>query len=161
MKPIIKEKQNYKQSRYIQFGNYMLNHFQLENNILLLKTLKSFGPVYNLRRTVISDDLKSLISEILHTGEINIDLQKDLSLDDTLLFEKLLKVSKLTDTLNYKRQSNNLDDIINRFEVLRGGLIAGNQSLELKKELQEIITILIKYNKINENKGFELIEILN
>jgi len=159
MNGIIKQRPNYRIDRYIQFGIYKLNHFQLNNNILLLKTSKSFNPT-PFKRTIISDNLKALIFDILHTNDINIDLQKQLSLDDTLLFEKLLKTCKIIDELNYVRQTNNLDDLINRFQVLRGGLISGNQSIELKTELINTINILINFNKIDLIIGNELIDIL-
>jgi len=161
MKEIITKKSNYKIDRYIQFGIYKLNHFQLEQNILLLKTPNSYAPVNLLKQRInISDNLKALIFDILHTGDINTDLQKMLILDDILLFEKLLKVCKIKDILNYKRITTGLDDVIARFEILRGGLISGNQSMELKTELIDIIELLVKFDKIGKITGNELIDIL-
>jgi hypothetical protein len=78
------------------------------------------------------------------------------------LFEHLIKTCKLKDELNYHRVSMDLDDIIHRFEILRGGLLAGNHSVELKEELINIISFLTNpsVKKISKADGDDLISYL-
>ena len=154
------EKQT-KTGRYVEFGKFILNYYQLENNnILLIKYPKTLGPVPKLRRKIISDELKILLQNLIDTQLINIDLQKEISIEEITLFENLLNFSGLTKYLNYKRIDKNIQDYIHRYEVLKGGLMAGNQSIELKNELISILTIFINKNIIDSKEGFELIEIL-
>jgi len=155
------EKQT-KTGRYIEFGKFILNYYQLENNnILLVKYPKNLAPVSKLKRTIISDELKILLQNLIDTQLIDIDLQKQLKNDEILIFENLLNLSGLTKYLNYKRIDKNILDYVHRYEVLKGGLNAGNQSTELKQELTEILQLFINKNIIDSKEGYELIEILS
>ena len=153
------KKESFIKTRYVIFGTKILNHYQLEKNILLIKYPKTIAPTV-LKRTIISDKFKSLIIDLLNTQKINIELQKQLDLKEIELFEKLLRICGIFQTLNYKRYEMSMIDIINRFEVLRGGLIAGNHSFELRTELIEIIKKLVYFNKISVTDSIELIEII-
>jgi len=157
------EKQT-KTGRYVEFGKFILNYYQLENNnILLIKYPKTLGPVPKLKSTIISDNFKFFLQDLINSQIINIDLQKEISTEEIKLFENLLNLSGLTQHLKYKRIDGidrTIQDTIHRFEVLKGGLIAGNQSIELKEELSKILKLFINKNIIDTEAGFELIEIL-
>ena len=45
--------------------------------------------------------------------------------------------------------------------MLKGGLLAGNQSIELKEELIKILKLFINKNIMDTEVGYELIEILS
>jgi hypothetical protein len=157
----IKLKTTKKPSRYIKFGKLMLNHFQLNKNILLVKH-PSRGPVGKIRSVKISNSFKSLIHDLLDTQTINKALQKTLSHSEMNLFELLIQMAGLADQLQYEAQSVDVDTYIHRFEILRGQLVAGNDSNLLKKELREIIKILNEksINKISDIDAAELLDIL-
>lgn len=148
--------------RYSSFGKYIINHYQLNNNKLIIKC-KTLSPVPQLKQTVISDDLKRLLIDLLDTSELNIDLQKKIEIKEVELLELLLKLSGLQSKLQYKRYKRSIDDYVNRFEVLRGGLLAGNESPELKAELIDIIKLLNNknINKISDEDAKDLIAILS
>ena len=94
-------KHNYKQNkdsyivkRYIRFGKFDLNHYQLnENNILLVKYPKSRGPVAKLKSTKVSNNFKSLIHDLIDTQKINKAIQKKLNTKEMDLFELLITKS--------------------------------------------------------------------
>jgi hypothetical protein len=148
--------------RYIRFGKFSLNHFQLNDNILLVKYPKSHGPVAKLKSTKVSNNFKSLIHDLLDTQKINIALQKMLNKSEMDLFETLITKSGLALQLEYERQVMTENDYIDRFEVLRGELVARNDSIILKEELTDVIKILNKtpFNKISDKDADELIQIL-
>ena len=159
MKGIEKQK---KTERYVEFGKFILNYYQLENNnILLVKYPKSIAPIPKLRRTIISNELKILLQDLINTQIINIDLQSEISTEEIKILENLLNLSGLTQHLKYKRIDRTIKDTIHRFEVLKGGLIAGNQSIELKEELSKILQLFLNKNIIDPEVGYELIEILS
>jgi len=161
----IKEtKDSYIIKRYIRFGKFDLNHYKLNQNVLLLKYPVSRGPVNNIKATKITNTLKALIIDILDTQKINEVLQKKLEPDEMDLFELVMMKSGLDTQLNYKRQKMTEDDYVNRFDLLRGLLLAGNNSKIMKDQLIEVIKILnsTEYNKkISDIDAKELIEILH
>lgn len=150
------------ETRYYPFGNFILNHFQLNNNILLVKYPQTLAPVAKIKSTQITDDFKILLIDLIDTGKINIDLQKKLGDIETNIFELLLLMAGLKVHLNYKRQVRSIDDYIHRFNILRGSLVAGDDSVELRTELTEIIKLLNNkaINKISDDVAFELLNIL-
>ena len=161
MKGIQKQKkESFIIERYVEFGKFIINHYQLDKNILLVKYPKTLAPIPKLRRKIISDELKMLLQNLIDTQIINIDLQKEISIEEITIFENLLNLSGLTKYLNYKRIDKTIQDYVHRYEVLKGGLIAGNQSIELKEELIKILKLFINKNIIDPESGFELIEIL-
>jgi hypothetical protein len=155
-------KNSYIVTRYIRFGKFNLNHFQLNNNILLVKHPASHGPVAKIRRTQVSNNFKSLLHDLLDTQKINTALQKRLSTTEMDLFELLINLSGLAEQLDYSRQTMSVDDHVDNFEVLRGELVAGNTSKILKEELIGVIQILNAepINKISDKDAIELIAIL-
>jgi hypothetical protein len=148
--------------RYVSFGKFVLNTYFLKDNKLLIKYAKSHAPVPKLKSTPISNDFRTLINDLLSTQKINIDLQKQLNTKEQSLFQKLIQMAGLNQTLDYKPYVQNVDDYVRQFEVLRGGLLAGNQSPELKKDLIESINLLSNpsIGKIFPNDAIELIQIL-
>ena len=150
------------EERYIQFGKFIINHFKLDENILLIKYPTSLAPVAKIKRTVISDDFKRLLIDLLDTNVINIDLQKKLNDAEVTIFELLLRMAGLKQHLNYKKQTRGIDDYVHRFNILRGELVAGNDSRLLKDELTSIIQLLSNkaINKISDDVATELIDIL-
>lgn len=127
---------------YVPFGKYILNTKQLKNNILLIKNKKGLAPIAKLKRTEITDDFKNLITDLIDTQKINIELQKELQKEEVFLFEKLLSLCNLKEVLNYKRYSKTVDDYIHRLTIIQGSFNAGNTSDILKQEAIDIIKVL-------------------
>jgi len=155
-------KKSFIETRYCNFGKFIINHYQLNKNILLLKYPGTIAPVSRIRRTIISDDFKNLIIDLIDTQKINIDLQKKLSDAEIKIFELLLLLSNLKHHLNYQKQTKTIDDYVHRFNILRGSLAAGDDSIKLRDELIEIIKLLNNktINKISDDVANELLEIL-
>ena len=147
---------------YVPFGKYILNTKQLKNNVLLIKNKKGLAPIGKLKRTEITNDFKNLITDLIDTQRINVELQKELNNDEIILFEKLLSLCNLKDVLNYKRYSKTVDDYIHRLTIIQGSMNAGNTSNILKQEAIDIIKILSSpiINKISPVDAEMLIECL-
>ena len=148
---------------YVPFGKYIINTKQLKSNVLLIKSIKSLGAVNRLRRTIISDDFKNLIIDLLDTGKINIQLQKQLKLKEMELLELLINISGLTDVLHYSRRERDSNDYIERLILIQGTLEAGNDSEDVKKEAIDIIKVLSNpiINKISSSDAEMLINSLS
>lgn len=147
---------------YVPFGKYILNTKQLKNNVLLIKNKKGLAPIAKLKRTVISDDLKNLLTDLIDTQTINIELQKELNNNEIVLFEKLLSLCQLKDILNYIRYSKTVDDYLHRLSIIQGSFNAGNTSNILKQEAIDIIKVISNpiINKISLEEAEMLIDCL-
>jgi hypothetical protein len=162
--PINPEKKTYLDN-YVQFGSRtQINIRKLEDNIILIKYIKNLGPLKNFpAQRHISNELKMILQDLIETGKINVDAQKKLSQPDIQLFERILSLCKLKNYLQYKRYVPTIDDHIERFELLRSSLVAGNQSEEIKQELVELIKLLSNpfVSKISVEDANEFIELLS
>ena len=138
-----KNKKQYREINYYSFGKFILQRKLLnDENILLIKYPVSFAPVPKIRRTKISDDFKAIINDLLDTQKINIQIQKELNDKEQELFELLINLAGLKDVLNYNRVYKDVKYYVDKFEVLRGSIIAGNDNDEIINELIDIIDLL-------------------
>lgn len=148
---------------YIKFGKFIMNKQQLEKNYLQVKyPSKSPHPIFT-KKLKISDDFKDLLFDILHTHKINIQTQKNLSQDEADIFHKLLSSCGIDKYLKYKPVTKDLSDYINRFNLLRGAIIAGNHSIETLNEIRDIIKLLSNpsVNKINVNDASDILDYID
>lgn len=143
MDGIISKKHTYLDN-YIKFGfKTSINMKKLKNNIILLKYTQSLGPINKFRgQKKISDDFKNFLLDLILNKKINTDTQKTLSQSDIKIFELMLEVTKLTDQLDYSRYIPTVEDYIHRFEILRGGFLAGNHSIEIREEMKDLLLLL-------------------
>ena len=158
------EKESYIIRRYLRFGKFDLNHYKLNENILLVKYPKSRGPVAKIKATPITDTFKNLMHDLIDTQTINTVIQKRLEESEMDLFELLIKKSGLESQLKYKRVKMDSDTLIHRFEILRGQLLAGQNSRIMKDEFIKVIKLLSSseyLNKISAEDANDLISILN
>ena len=158
MNYIEKEKQSYKTRYYINFGNKILNENKLDQNKLIIKYKNSHGGVPNIPQTVISNKLKEFIFNLIHTGSLDIETQKMLDQTDTEILERLLKKCDLTIHLGYKKIKMTHKDLQEKYSLLKGSLLSGNNSvipeligmsnerISTKEEnIQEIINELVYF----------------
>lgn len=128
---------------FIQFGKLQLNTTNLKKNRLSV-TYPSGGPVGNgLGKAVqISNELVSLLTILLQTQKIDVEEQKKLPPHDAKLFETLIKKSGLVERLHYSPHVTTIADHLKRYNVLRGGLNAGNHAPEIVTELIQLTELL-------------------
>jgi len=156
------KKQPFIIARYCKFGKFILNHYKLSQNILLIKYPKSLAPFSKIKATVISDNFKNLLTDLIHTNVINIDLQKSLNDSEIKIFDLLIFSANLSSHLNYKKQTRTIDDYVKRYNLLLSSLKAGDDSIELRDEISNIIKLLNNKNvdKISDDIANELLELL-
>ena len=126
---------------YSQFGAILLNINLLQKS-RLLTMYPSGGPTMLKKSKPITSTLVELITIIFQTNEIDIEIQKRLSPEEAKLFASLIKISKLGASLNYKAHVLTIADHVKRYNVLRGGLNAGNHAPEILDELKHLTSLL-------------------
>lgn len=163
MKGLKNTQQTLIERRYYPFGKYIINHYQLrENNILLVKNPNTLSPIY-LKRTSISNEFRNLLIDLLDTQKINIELQEQVDNKEQEILEKLLQKANLTNQLDFKKRTPNIETYIKRFKLIQGTLAAGNYNDKIIDEAKEIIKILSSplINKISLKDAEMLLDCLN
>jgi hypothetical protein len=147
------------QDKYREFGKFIMNMALLDQNILLVK-YKSYAPIPTLKRTTITDELKNLIYYLFDTGEIDYQSGQKLKENEKIILNNLIMKSGLNLQLKYK--SNKLDDdidaIIEEFEILKGEIIAGNDNPKIKQDIKDILNKLVRLKKITKDTADDILQ---
>jgi hypothetical protein len=129
-----------------QFGNYMINMNDLADNIVTLKTKKN-NNVYELPTQRVSHKVADVMRSILGGSIPSYEDIAELTNKDKQYLNKVLRRSKINSFKIPVVSKDAEQKDIDRFQILRGSIIAGNDSKELLKEFK---TLLIKLK--NEGK---------
>ena len=147
-----------REKTYIPLGRYYVNRHKLGDNKLMIKTIKG-GAVHGLPTLTISPKLSKMIHKIV-TGkgfpshnELN-----GLDDDDKDILHKIFKLSQAEgiESIPAPRKSRD-DQELNRFTILRGEIVSGNDSKELIKEFKVLLLKMMNENKIAKHAGREIL----
>lgn len=156
-----KVKKNYK-----AFGKLQIHEINLHSHNKLMVSYLTGSPIMDkeLKTQIVSDELASIIINIIDTlphNEIDIKKVNRLSDKERTIFNKLILRSGLAKDINYKAKPRTVQDMVDRFEILQGSVIAGNNSQEVINEAIELIKLLSLAGKIDSGSAVELIQDLN
>lgn len=73
-------------------------------------------------------------------------------IEEKNLFEKLISDSNISKLNHIRYDQNEIDELVNRYNIIKGEILVGNDNPKLLKELKVIIMKLMNYNilKLNE-----------
>lgn len=147
--------------KYFTFGKIKFNKQKfLKKNQIVIRTLNEH-PIPGSPTMTISKELKKFLLEIIQDGKPDYSMLKNLSQVDIANLSNLLDKSKLTDQLGLGIWRDSLemetDKEVDRFELLRGEVLAGNDSPELLKELRLMIVKFINVGKLRKQEGTDLL----
>jgi len=143
---------------YRQFGKYVINMPQLKDRDILNVKFPSLGRIPQFKPTPISDIMKDFILELLETGKVSNRIYEQIPIDERQLFEKIATGAGILNLLKIKRTISNEDkEDNNRFTLLKGEYLAGNNSVALLKELRKLVVKFIQQGKISKHDGTNLL----
>ena len=147
---------------YREFGKFIIQYKFLLDNILLVK-YKSYAPIQTIKRQDISDDLKDIIINIFDTGEINYQLGKTLIQSEKDLLTSLITKSGLKEQLKFNKFNllEDIKDIVNDVNVLKGIIIAGNDNPDIITKIKVVLDKLVLYKRITKKDALEIINDLS
>jgi hypothetical protein len=151
---------------YVKFGKLQIHEINLHSSNKLMVCYLTGSPlmVKDLKTQIISDDLASIIIGIIDTlpkNEISTNKVNRLSEKERNIFNRLISLSGLAKDIKYKQKPITIQDMINRFEIVQGSIIAGNDSRETINEAIALIKQLSMADKINPKDASLLLEELN
>lgn len=147
-----------KEPSYIPIGKYVVNKHKLRDNVLLMRTVKG-GQIMELPQMSVSPKLGKMLNKIVsgygfpsHTELTEMD-----DGDKDILY-KVFKMSKAEGIDALPKPNKNKDEVeFNRFTILKGQILAGNNSKELLKEFKTLLVKLIHNDKILRKDGHSLL----
>ena len=147
--------ENKPSSKYIEFGILCIDRDKLYyDNELIVRYIKSKCLLDCLPKQNITELLQECLVYILENNDINYDLLMNLNSDDNIIMDTLLRRSRMSIKLDYKKPKKNRAQLIkhykDRMEILQGSVIAGSDSDEINEEILEILQKLYDYNELSK-----------
>lgn len=146
------------QPTYRTFGKYVMHIPHLtEKNILNLK-YPSLGSIPSIKPMTISEDFKDFVIDVMNTGRVNDKAFNSLHPHEQKHFERITKGAGLLDTFKLKRSGDDEEkEEVDRFNLLRGNYLGGNNSPDVLKELKGLVVKFINDGRIARNEGLNLL----
>ena len=147
-----------KEVSYIPIGKYVVNKHKLRDNMLLMRTVKG-GQIAELPQMSISPKLGKMLNNIISgRGFPSHDELSGLEDSDKDIMYKVFKMSKAEGIDAIPRPNKTKDEAeFNRFTILKGQMLAGNNSKEMIKEFKTLLVKLIHGGKILRKEGHDLL----
>lgn len=126
------------------FGSYVISLNALKKGYLHIR-YPSGANIPGVKKVIISSVLKKIINDIIFEKRFEESDYEQLGEAEKKLFDDALMMCKIDDKdckLIYKHKKYNdkeRDEMVNRFNILKGEIIAGNDNPSLVKELKALL----------------------
>ena len=146
------------QPTYKKFGKYVMHYPHLINNNVFNVKYPSLGSIPAIKPKTITDDYKEFVLDIFDSGKMNERLFNTLDDDEKTHFHKVCKGAGLLELFKLKKGDTDEErDDLDRFNLLKGSFVAGNNSESVVRELRSLITKFIHEGRITKNEGLSLL----
>ena len=143
--------------KYIEFGKYCISIPHLNNDILRVKYKKTMVDVPNFKNKI-STDFVDFLENFIDTQKINDRQLEKLSKEEQKIFKKLINKSGLDVKYKVKYYKDEIDkQEEDRFNLVKGQYIAGNDNPKVKDELRKFIIKFMMEGKITKKEGQEIL----
>lgn len=145
------------QPTYRKLGKYVMHYPHLMNNVFNVK-YPSLGSIPAIKPKTISDDYKDFMIDVFETGKMNERLFNNLDDEEKSHFHKVCKGAGLLELFKLKRgETDEEKEDLDRFNLLKGSYVAGNNSESVIRELRGLITKFIHEGRITKNEGLSML----
>ena len=142
---------------YVPFGRYIINPSKLSRGVLEVKTLNG-GKLNKYPTKEISPNLTKVMKRILDDRMPDEYDFKEMDLEDQNYLFDLAKDAKINDRLNIPTPKLSKDgEEINRFEILKGQIVAGNDNREMVKEFKGMLLKLSNEGRVKKAEAREIL----
>ena len=142
------------QPSYKTFGKYVIHMGHLlDRNVANFK-YPSLGSIPHIKPLTISEDYKEFIIDTIKDGKPNDRVFNKLPTEEQRHFERVVAGAGLVDTFKLKRNHTDQErKEAERFNLLRGEVLAGNNSDKVMKELRSLIVRFMNEGRIQQKEG--------
>lgn len=100
-----------------------------------------------MKDTPVSNNLSKILLLLLNNNKIDNDLYNRLTDSEKDIVESLISMNSNIDKLHHTRYNQSeIDELINKYNILKGELLIGNNNPDLLKDLKLTIIQLVNYN---------------
>jgi hypothetical protein len=142
---------------YKQLGRYLINHHKLNDGVLMVKTPSGSG-VKELPTEAISSKLAETMKHISYGQTPPLDLYEELNADDKEKLHHIVRHSRAEGIKVPNPSKNTQEADMNRFQILKGEIIAGNDSKEVAREFKVLLMKLMREGRVPRRQGNEILE---
>jgi hypothetical protein len=148
------------QDTYKTFGKHLIHYPSLRDDFKL--SIKYPSRSKNVGKVkVISPEYRELLMDMLERGVLSDRMYDKLVDEEKQHFNQAVKASGLMETIKLKPINEDTKDLVERFKVLRGQFIAGNNAPTLIKELRSVILHFMEKGQIQKQDGYDLLKELS
>ena len=145
-------------TKYKDFGEHEINHKNLEKGIFTMRR-KTKSNIMGLPSKHVSKHFQNIIHSIMGGKIADFNDIHNLSDDEKNYLHKIISKSNLQDRLSVPAPSKDQQEKdFHNFEVMKGEILAGNDSKELIKNFKVLTMKLTRQNLLPKNEVMELFE---
>ena len=162
---VVRAKADYDQGiqecpRFVKFGRYLVNQKMLGEGIFSIKSVGGYR-VPDVPSTRLSKPLQGIITKMIKGGSLTFDELSTLTEPEKVFLHKVSKKSNIIDKFSIPTPSmDRRDKDIHEFEVMKGEIMAGNDSKDLIKKFKTHLIKLSREGTLPKKEVSEIMEIL-
>jgi sulfate adenylyltransferase subunit 1 (EFTu-like GTPase family) len=140
------------------FGRFVIHKFDLEGGKLSMKTPKG-GVVKEIPSQKISMGLVRVLKTIGKGSLPSFDEIKGLAEGDKETLHKVITHSRLNDKVSVPTPQSKTDEekLADRFDILRGEIVAGNDNKALVKEFKVLLMKLLNAGRVPRKEAHDIL----
>jgi len=143
---------------YRTFGKYVIHMKHLKGKGVANFKYPSLGSIPSIKPKPITEEYKEFIIDVLETGKPNERQFRRLNDDEREHFERVCLGAGLLDHFRMKRTGDDEDkERVDRFNILRGEVLAGNNNENVIKELRGLVVRFINEGRITRQEGTNML----
>jgi hypothetical protein len=108
----------------------------------------------------ISKELKTFVRDLVENQRMNLKSYQSLKDSDRKLFNKIARRASLDDHLGIDEEDEDTEErerLVERFEILKGEIGAGNDAPQIKQELKRILARFITDGTVSRSQGTQML----
>lgn len=145
---------------YQKLGRYIIHVPSLTKNVLNIK-YPSMVSIKSLPKRPISTMIKNLIFEMLDNQDFSKKYYNVLDEEEQDLIRDVLYQAEIGEKFGFGLKDTPYSTIIDRFNLLKSQVIAGNNNKEVIRELKQLTSKLVDKSVLNKGDGFELLKLID
>jgi hypothetical protein len=154
--PVEKSDGYEKPVQYTQFGRYLIHHPKLKQGILQMKTPKG-GAIKALPSEYLSPRLKDTMLTLVGNGSPSLEQFDKLTPDEKDKLHHITKHSQYEKVSIPRGHMDKEDQMLHKFTILKGELLAGNNSKQLLKEFKSMLIKFVEEGRIPKRQAHEIL----
>ena len=156
-KPVERAESYEKPKPYRQFGRYLIHHHKLKDGILMIK-YPSGNRVQQIPSAKISPELTTVLREMAEGRTPQYKHFEGMSVEDKEKFHHIVRHSQFETVEVPHPNRDALDKEVERFEILRGEILAGNDNKEMIREFKAKLLKFSREGRIPRREANEIME---